>query len=289
PELSKGSLVAEKAEKNISIAGKAFAVTINKETGLLENLTVNDEIILQSGPYVNLKLPGRNVQYSTIQMEDYARDWQLHKLDYNIHDGIARIQIEGAYDKVSANFSIQLDETGVFTIDYQISGAPADKYIQEAGIKFIAGDSFEKLMWNRDAYFTAYPPDDLGSPVGIIDLTEIPTISYRQEPQHEWGMDAQGFYYFGLDEKLPYTNIVRSLKENIYSYRLLTASSELEILSQGTQACRFDKINGKNILLINDLWDYTSLLWGNYHKQILSEGELLEGKVVISLESHKSN
>ncbi len=280
PELTKGSLVAIETEMKVSIAGKAYALDINKETGLLENLTVNNELIFQSGPYVNLKLPGKSVQYSTIQMDDYAQDWQLKKLDYSINDGIAHILIEGSYGKVVASFSVQFDENGVFTIDYQIDGVPRNKYIQEAGIKFISGDNFEKLAWNRDAYFTAYSPNDLGRPAGEVDLTQFSRISYRQEPQHDFGMDSQGFYYFGLDEKLPYTNTVRSLKENIYSYMLKTAGSRLEVLSKGTHACRFDKIKGKNILIINELWDYTSLLWGNYYKQILSEGELLKGKVV---------
>jgi hypothetical protein len=283
PELSKGSLAAVEAEKKVSITGKAFTLDINKETGLLENLRVNNEVIFQSGPHIHLRLPGKNVQYSTIQMEDYARDWKLKKLDYSINDGIALVLIEGAYDQVSANFSILFDEQGVFSIDYQIDGMPSDKYIQEAGIKFITGDNFEKLAWNRDSYFTAYPSDDLGRPIGLVDLTQIPAMSYRQKPQHSWEMDAQGFYYFGLDEKLPYTNVVRSLKENIYSFALNTAGSNLEVLSPGTQACRFDKIDGKNTLIINDLWDYTSLLWGNYYKKILSEGERHNGKVVYSL------
>jgi len=284
PELSQGSLEIIETEKKVSIAGKAYALDINKETGLIENLTINNEIIVQSGPYVNLRLPGSRVQYSTVQMDDYARDWQLKKLDYSIHEGIAHILIDGEYDKVSASFSVQFDEQGVFTIDYQVDGVPADIFIQEAGIKFISGNNFEKLEWNRNSYFTAYPPDDLGRPVGTVDMTEIPSMNYRQKPRHEWGMDAQGFYYFGLEEKLPYTNTVRSLKENIYSYTLKGAGSKLEVLSQGTQACRFDKIEGKNTLIVNDLWDYNSLLWGNYHKQIRSGEAPLKGKVVFSLE-----
>jgi hypothetical protein len=284
PELSKGSLEISETEKKVSIAGKAYTLDINKETGLIENLRVNNEIIIHSGPYINLRLPGKRVQYSTVQMEDYARDWQLKKLDYTIEEGIAHIRIEGKYEFIKASFLIRFDTYGVLTIDYQIDGGSANTLIQEAGIKFIAGDSFEKLEWERDSYFTAYPPDHLGRPVGSVDMGEIPTMNYRQEPCHEWGMDAQGFYYFGLKKKLPYTNTVRSLKENIYSYTLTGAGSKLEVVSQGTQACRFDKIEGKNTLIVNDLWDYNSLLWGNYHKQIRSGEAPLNGKAVFSLE-----
>ena len=285
PELSKGSLVVEEEDMKVNISGEAFSLEINKQTGLIENLTLNDELILQSGPYLNLKLPGQAVQYSTIQMDDYAIDWQLLDLDHTIEEGIAQIRIKGRYGIVEAGFIIRFDEYGVFTIDYQIEGGSAKTYIQEAGIKFITGDNFEKLSWEREAYFTAYPSYDPGRPAGMADLAEIPVMKYRQEPGHEWEMDAQGFYYFGLDEKLPYTNLVRSLKENIYSYALLTAGSKLEVSSRGTQACRFDKIAGDNILIINDLWDYNSLRWGNYHKQIIPEKESLSGTVLFSLDS----
>jgi len=284
PELSKGSLAVVEEDMRVNISGKAFSLEINKQTGLIENLTVNDEVLLLSGPYLNLKLPGQAIQYSTIQMDDYALNWQLLDLDYAIEEGIAQIRIEGRYDLVEASFLIRFDASGVFTINYQIEGGSATTYIQETGIKFMAGDHFEKLAWDRNSYFTAYPPDDLGRSSGTADLTQIPTTTYGQSPGHEWEMDAQGFYYFGLDEILPYTNIVRSLKENIYSYSLLTSGAKLEVLSNGTQACRFDRIEGQNILIVNDLWDYFSLRWGNYHKQILSKEESLKGEVHIRLE-----
>src|SRR5665811_115555 len=109
-----------------------------------------------------------------------------------------------------------------------------------------------------------------------------PEMFYREKPQHDWEMDSKGFYYFGLNEELPYTNIVRSLKENIYSYSLKTEKAKMEVFSDGKQACRFDKIKGENTLIVNDKWDYNSLLWGNYQKQIPSEKEL-RGKVILGI------
>jgi hypothetical protein len=279
PELSRGKLDVYETDRNVHISGKVYSLDLNKETGLLQNLTVNDVLIIQSGPWVNLKFPGNSVQYSTIQMEDYALNWQLEEMDYEIQDGIARVHVSGSYDRVSASFQLQFDANGVFIMDYRIDGVPAGKYIQEAGIRFITGDHFEQLTWDRASYFSAYPPDDPGRPEGMVDLGKIPAMNYRQEPGHDWEMDAYGFYYFGLEKKLPYTNVVRSLKEHIYSFTLESTNSKLEVSSYGTQACRFDKINGVNTLIINELWDYNSLLWGNYQKKILSRGDTLEGKV----------
>ena len=269
-------------ENQITILGKTLALNVNKTTGLLENVKVNDEVIIQSGPFINLKLPGRRVQYSTVFMQDFATNWQLTSFKYELKNDIVFIHTEGKYDSISAKFNIQIDENGVFNIGYELENNLNEKYIQEAGLKFLVGDNFQKLAWKRDSYFSAYPENHLGAPVGEVDLTLKPAMQYREKPQHDWEMDSKGFYYFGLSEELPYTNIVRSLKENIYSFSLQTENAKIEVLSDGKQACRFDKIDGKNTLIVNDIWDYNSLLWGNYQKLITLEKEM-GGRIIFSL------
>ncbi|HSH20502.1 MAG TPA: hypothetical protein VLA03_08610, partial [Draconibacterium sp.] len=283
PNCEKGNLELAETDNQLTLSGKNFVLDVNKKTGLLENVKIGDEVLIKSGPHVNLRIPGRRVQYSTVWMQDYAENWKLTSFSYALKEGIAEIQTEGKYDSISAKFTILIDENGVFNIDYNIENAPEGKTIQEAGLKFLVGDSFQKLAWDRDSYFSAYPENHLGSTVGEVDINLKPEMDYREKPQHEWGMDTKGFYYFGLDEELPYTNIVRSLKENIYSYKLKTEKSELEIISDGNQACRFDKIKGENTLMINDLWDYNSLLWGNYMKRIQSEKKI-KGQLIFALD-----
>uniref|UniRef100_UPI00321776D0 glycoside hydrolase family 2 protein n=1 Tax=uncultured Draconibacterium sp. TaxID=1573823 RepID=UPI00321776D0 len=274
PVFEAGNLTVKKTDTKISITGKSFSAEVNKQNGLLENLKVNNELLIKAGPFINLRIPGKAIQYSTIEMDDYAQNWMLTDLNFEEKEGIAQLYLKGKYDKVSAEFEIQFDENGLLNIDYKVDGVRTDKNIQEAGVKFVTGDNFEKLAWNKNSYFTAYPENHMGSPVGEVLLTDKPKMDYRKKPEHNWEMDTKGFYYFGLEPELPYTNIVRGLKENIYTYSLTTAGVKVEILSDGNQAARFDKINGENILIVNDLWDYNSLLWGNYSKGIKSEGEL---------------
>jgi hypothetical protein len=281
PTCKNGNLKIDEEENHITISGKNLLLNVNKQTGLLENVKVNDEVLIQSGPYINLKMPGRRVQYSTVFMQDFATNWQLKNFKYELKNGMAEIQTEGKYDSISAKFTIQIDENGVFNIDYEVKNNLNDNYIQEAGLKFLVGDNFQKLAWDRDSYFSAYPENHLGASVGEVDLTLKPEMKYREKPQHDWEMDSKGFYYFGLNEELPYTNIARSLKENIYSFTLNTQNSKLEVYSDGKQAGRFDKMDGKNTLIINDNWDYNSLLWGNYQKLIPLEKEF-GGRVVFS-------
>lgn len=274
PICQKGNLTVGETENQITISAKDLVLNINKETGLLENVKIHNEVLIKSGPHINLKMPGDRVQYSTIKMKDYAENWELDNFNFTIADGIATIQTEGKYDSISAKFNIKIDENGVFNIDWEIKNIPTGKFIQEAGVKFFVGDSFQKLAWDRNPYFTAYPEHHLGSSVGEVDLTVKPEMKYREKPQHDWEMDTKGFYYFGLDAQLPYTNIVRSLKENINSFSLKTDIAKIKVYSNGKQACRFDKIDEINTLIINDKWDYNSLLWGNYMKQIKAEPEM---------------
>jgi hypothetical protein len=211
-------------------------------------------------------------------MDDYAQNWKLKDLCCEVKNGIVYLQVKGKYDKVSAAFNIKIDENGVFNFDYKLDEVRTDKYIQEAGLKFITGNNFIKLAWDRNAYFSAYPENHMGAPSGEVLLNDKPNMIYRKRPQHNWEMDSKNFYYFGIEPELAYTNIVRGSKENIYFYSLKTTDSEITLFSDGSITCRFDKIKDENTLIVNEIRDYNNLLWGNYSKRIKSEGNI-EGEV----------
>ena len=283
PECKEGNLKVEEEEEKIYIAGSGFGLEVNKLTGLLENVTILGDTMIESGPYINLRVPGKRHQYSTIAMDDYEVDWKCREFGFELDKGIATIHAKGTYQKLKAGFTIRIDEHGTFDISYEVEGAPGGKTIQESGLKFITGNSLVKLAWDRNPYFTAYPETHMGRPVGEVDLTVKPEMRYREKPDHGWELDSRGFYYFGLEKELPYSNVVRSLKENINHYTLVTkAKSGIKVYSEGAQACRFDQIDGENTLIINDQWDYNSLLWGNYMKKI-PLNRAFQGRVTIAV------
>ena len=283
PQCQPGSLEAMEEEEKITLSGKGFSLEINKHTGLLENVCMSGDTLIKSGPYLNLKVPGKAQQYSTIAMDDLAKNWSCTDFRFVMDRGMARIYAEGHYDTVRCSFAIVIDENGTLEVEYQSSHMPEKKTIQEAGVKFITGNSFTRMTWKRDPYFTAYPDTHLGRAEGQVNLVHRPVMNYREEPQHDWEEDSKGFYYFGPNEVLPYTNEARSLKENIREFALLTSSKKgIQVFSEGEQACRFDRIDGENTLIINEEWDYNSLLWGNYMKRIPLE-KSVQGKAVIAI------
>jgi hypothetical protein len=283
PEPVKAGIEAEEFEERIVLRGKGFSAEVNRSNGLLENIRTGDDLMIASGPYLNLRYPGERVQGSTLRMADLTGNWKLKDLDFGLEEGIAVIRTTGASGDLVAEFQVKIDYDGIFQLDYSVTGTPAGVNIQEAGLKFLTGDGFKTLEWDREAYFTAYPEGHLGAPTGQADLNHRPPMSYRQEPVHPWESDSRGFFYFGLDAQLPYNNLVRSLKEHIFTYTLTTeAGSVMKVVSDGTQACRYDWIEGDPTLIVNDLWNYNSLLWGNYMKDVKFE-EHLDGHVIIKL------
>jgi hypothetical protein len=287
PACKPGLLEVNKEKKRIRVKGTGFALEVNLKSGLLENVTIKGDTLIRSGPYLNLKVPGDAVQYSTIVMDDLAENWKCRKSKFRLDGGMAILETEGRYNQARVSFRIRIGALGIMEISYEANPSGKEdftnKHIQESGLRFVTGDSFATLTWKREPYFTAYPPTHIGRSSGTADLQFKPEMVYRQEPLHEWLADSRGFYYFGPEHELAFTNDVRSLKENIYRYELLTGSGNgIRVHSDATQACRYDRMAGENILIINDRWDYNSLLWGNYMKKIPLQ-ETLEGKILLGI------
>lgn len=282
PVCQTGNLeVIEKSDR-ISLTGKEISMEVNKKTGLLENIMAGVDTLIKSGPYLNLWVPGNAAQYSSINMDDLALDWECSDFSYTIENGIFILNTEGSYGKMKASFTIRIDDRGLMEITYSARVNSRKRNLQEAGIKFLTGNSINKISWKRDGYFTAYPDTHPGRSEGEALLSHRPESYYRTKPEHGWELDSRGFYYFGLDTKSAYSNDVRSLKENIFEYTLSSSNSELKVISNGEQAGRYDLMEGKNTLVINDQWDYYSLRWGNYTKQIPLE-KTIGGKIFLSL------
>ena len=282
-----GELEVLEEKEKIILKGKDFSLEINRQSGLMEHVTQEGDTLIKSGPYHNLRVPGDAIQNSTLMMENLAVNWSCSETSFRMEKGIAVLETAGSYDHSTASFEVRIDASGILEISYVadsfLDNSSRKRNIQEAGIKFLCGPAFTELNWESEPYFTSYPESHPGRSKGTANLLYRPEMIYRSEPSHGWEKDSRGFYYFGLEERLPYTNEVRSLKANIYSYALYTENGKgLKVSSLGDQACRFDRIKGQNTLIINDQWDYNSLKWGNYYKAIPLP-EKLEGKVILSL------
>ena len=284
PMPEKGNLTLSETDDILEFSGENITYRVNKNTGLFEDISKKGVTIVKNGPFINLKIPEKKGNSQTYyEMHDYAKNWKCTGFKYTLEEGIARIDLSGEYDSIKASFSINFDETGNLNVDYHISEVPAEKLIQEAGIVFNTSSDFRRLNWSRDAYFTGLPEGHLGSNTSDVDLMVKTYTGYREKPAHQWEMDRQNFYYHGLNTIRTYTNIARGMKENIWNYSLQTDSEAgLTVVSDGTQTARFDHIEGEYRLFINDLWDYSSLGWGNYMKKLTMQKDF-KGNATLKL------
>jgi hypothetical protein len=281
PTIKPGNLTVTQYNDATILRSDLFSVKYNKATGLMENLCTEKDTLIRSGPYLNLKVPGKYIYYSTKTMDDLGKNWKLLDFDFEIKDGIAKIQTVGSYDDIVVTYDTQIDAYGSIIIDYSLTNETWEKNVQETGIRFEVGDCFTRLQWQRNAYWTQYPSTHIGVSNGNITLSDNPAMTYREYPNHPWEMDTKDFYYHGIDKTLTLTRIARSLKEYIYDYTLIThANNALQISSEASLACRLDETVEGYVLYINSIWDYTSLLWGNYMKQ-LKLGNRYRARVLI--------
>jgi hypothetical protein len=200
-------------------------------------------------------------------MTELKTDWKHEKVTYEEKEDYLDINVKGSYDKINIDLKIKISGNGTMIFTYNINGIPEKSPVEEFGLKFITGDKFDTLKWDRKSYWNAYPSIHPGMPKGAISLNQKNKNIYRKKPSGIWAFDNKSFYYDGLGESDNLSYIAGSMKENIYTYSLSTpGKSVLTIYSAADKACRITKKDNINYLYINRFWDYNNLDWGNYMK-----------------------
>lgn len=282
PQPAAGNMkVIENAEK-FMINGAGISLEVPKSDGIPENISLENVPLLKKGPFVRIKTLGNNTE----NIAEQYKKWKCTKVLCSKENGIITVNVAGNIDTLSVNFILKVDEKGLLQMEYFAEHFPANLYPEETGIGFITGDRFSKIAWDRKPYFSGYPGDHIGRAKGEASLIKSRGYKYRTNPAQNWEKDVVNFYYFGIDTTLRYSNLARSLKENIWQFALETPDKySVNVVSDATQACRFDMVGDNNLLIINDYWDYPDLSWGNFTKQVKTTGKF-RGKTSIII-SHK--
>jgi beta-galactosidase len=270
PEMAAGKIKAvEFTGGKVKITGNSFSATLNKKTGLLEDIISGNDTLISSGPWIHWKYPAKD-HWSVVPFEEAKMNWKTVKTDYEIKDSILYITVKGQNEKRIIELNYRISDNGTIEIAYKIEGIPEKSRADEFGLKFYTGTQIDSLTWDRKSYWNSYPPNHLGSSSGKISLKTINNNLYRQKPGEIWEYDNSSFFYNGLSSSDDLSYMAGSLKENIWSYTVSTpANSGISVISDAKNACRISKSGNQYILYINRYWDYLSLNWGNYMKNEL--------------------
>ncbi len=282
----------EENEKFITIiCENNTRIIFDKKTGLINEIQQTSGNYSFSGPFINLRTKGRSIIYSNNKINDYCTDWQLNNFDYKQKDDIVSLHIIGEYNNsIPAEFKLDISSVGDIKTHYHIQNVPQE-YIREIGIKFKLDDVFDSLYWERNCYWSYYPPNHLSAPKEIIALHTNIQKSYKNEPKKDWNSDTKSFFYEGPEDELikdQFTNIARSTKENIRKYCLYKNGQEIiSIQSNGSVSGRLEKVSENVHIFANNQMDYVDLNWGNFQRNIILERNYSD-EVAFKINTHST-
>ena len=281
---------AEETAQEIIISNGAQRFPFSKATGLITNATSNGKVVLEEGPFLNFDvnfnhLTGAEVREKARNYVAARNEWKKDSLYVTQTNGTLQVHIVGKVDKADVTYICSFAPNGTMTVNYVLNNQP-NGYLREAGLQFMLPESYNKVKWNRDAYWTYYPANSFGAPKGEAPFYNTKLVKYGQDPAQLWEQDTHNYYYFadkGTNDKQPLTNIAKSMKENIFLYTLSgdKGTPQLSVVSpEGTLACRVNKDKQENLVLyINNKWDYPEIAWGNYCKIV--EASPLAGQATL--------
>lgn len=278
PDLrSFGKLVINESAERVVVKGDNFEIPFDKNTGMIVNARVNNEVLIQKGPflnaYINLNhLSGAEVRKIADYFSISEKKWEKASFTYYEDGENVYVDLSGTYNEVKVNFKIRITPMGELSVNYTTEGLP-NGFLRETGVSFCLGNNIQTLNWNRKGYWNYYPEGELSGNKGTASLYNSDRTLYAQRPLQPWTIDTHNYYYWsdkGAPSEMPLTQIAKGMKENIYYYTLQTKKHQLSVVStHASIACRIDKAeDGILRLYVNNRWDYPEIAWGNYCKTI---------------------
>ena len=80
--------------------------------------------------------------------------------------------IAGAYGAFTTAFRVSLSGNGVLTAAYELrSGTVDQRELSEVGLSFDLPDSADRIQWQREGLWTAYPQDIWAQPWNRLPCT----------------------------------------------------------------------------------------------------------------------
>lgn len=290
--LAKGELTVDERGDYVTVRGNGFEIPFHKQTGLIHQAKVGNQVLIERGPFLNLyinlnHLTGAEVRKAANRFTTTDSDWEKQSFSYRKLTDRVQVSLTGMYKGVTVDFQINITNDGQLEIDYLTDGAP-NGFLRETGLSFHLPASIQQLDWKRKGYWNYYPKGDFAGNEGTTSLFSKRQSAYGEKPTQPWQDDTRNFFYWadaGANCKEPLTQMAKGMKENIYYYTLSTKGKEsaLSVVSQDASvACRINKQADEQLVLYtNNQWDYPEIAWGNYCKTL--EAMPCYGKIKIRM------
>jgi hypothetical protein len=280
---SEGVPELTQSKSYIDVNGRGFKIRFSKSSGLIESISSEDKVLLNSGPLPNCLTQGKRMAYNLRKLERKDSMWELVEITSELGKEFVLIRVMGKYDKINAEFGYRIYQDGIIKLNYSFRNLPGGNKVQELGLMLTLPKSYTDLSWKRDAYWTCYPQGHPGANEGKTSLSKSLQAAYRSKPTGNWEDDAKSYYYNSQEWDSQLTNTSRATKEHIFAYTLTQSNGAgIRIHANGDKACRLEEQGESFLLYAHDKWDYTNLSWGNYMNNI-NTPESLKGSFVLEI------
>lgn len=291
-----GAPEVRKSGDTIEVQGTEFSVVIDPSTGLIRSMSRGGKSVPFAGPFPHIfKLeeflqmginpdigPEKPVYIQqTVQYQSPPPDaWKLKDFRIEKKADAVEVHVTGRFGDFDAAYLYTIGANGRMDIAYDFKnipplavenkkadfGGPLDL---EVGIKFRTGDQFDRLVWDKSTYWTAYPKDHPGRAKGSIDLFSTDKPVWAEKPAQPWHKDVWDFYFmgWGVPEGKLLTYEASGAKQAIRNYTLEDTADDLALTvygdGEGTTARFGQFVDNDYYLYVLDTLDY-HLRWGNY-------------------------
>ena len=268
----KSNLKVSEKNSTLIITTADLKYSLDKSKGMINYVASSNDTIIKGGPHVVLKTEGEKMlAFSVDTTKSYEAGWKTDNVDVVRTNDSVKIRADKYLQDIHCQYTMHITQSGI-EVDYSFIHIP-DERIRELGMKIAVSSEFSNLKWEREGYWSVYPPGHMNTLVGETSLRSNIDQIYREKPRKRWCRDVKSYYYKGLDHPSYSYRIAReifSFKENIKSYVLSNQDKgiSLEIAKASMPSCRLSQEDAKHMeLYVVHLLDYPDLGWRNYERR----------------------
>lgn len=202
--LAKGELTVDERGDYMTVRGNGFEIPFHKQTGLIHQAKVGNQVLIERGPFLNLyinlnHLTGAEVRKAANRFTTTDSDWEKQSFSYRKLTDRVQVSLTGMYKGVTVDFQINITNDGQLEIDYLTDGAP-NGFLRETGLSFHLPASIQQLDWKRKGYWNYYPKGDFAGNEGTTSLFSKRQSAYGEKPVQPWQDDTRNFFYWQMPE-----------------------------------------------------------------------------------------
>lgn len=244
-------------DNEIIVTGDTFKIIFDKTTGMIKTGEYKEKQVITGGPFLNMGI-------------EKLDSWSLDTITSNIQEDKAVITINGAYGSLGCKFILSIDGAGLLNTTYTVNN-PLETYYNEMGIAYNLVSSIDRISWERNGIWSAYPEGHSGRNIGTA-YKDGKIRSFGVKPEWNWEEDAQNFYLFGKNDSGERgSNDFRGSKTEIYYASMLLKDSNIRLTaeSDGTNSVRASINDDGTIRFnVNNFINY-NFGWGDKNRRTL--------------------